>query len=350
MPELPAELLILAPLAVAAGIDLYLTLLVLGAAPTTPWWDHPLPGALGDLDSPQVLIMVGIFYLLEFSAERWAPSALLWNAFHAVIRPVAGALLALLLLDDAQLPVILGGAVLAGVLTSLAHSVRSGGAIVRWLGSTTTPHVLLVALLEDAIVLALVVLALDAPLAGLVLASALVVMALLAWPAQARAFAFAVRLVAERASQTLTHRRWMGSEELPAWVRQALEGDIFAPGGGLRGSPAGAHRLPGAPRFATGWVVIRGSSPIFVFRKGLVPGRAGGSAHLIDLGPLHPLRVLEAGFFRRVDLPTGRGSTACVFFGVTGPSAESLRAEFIFAGGGERRRERRYDEPAEPSV
>jgi hypothetical protein len=322
MPELPAELLVLAPFALAAGIDLYLTLIFLGAAPTTPWWEHPLPGALSDLDSPWVLIVSGAFYLLEFSAERHAPTSLLWNAFHAVIRPVAGALLALLLLDGASLLVVVPAALLAGVLASLAHAVRSGGAIVRWLGSVKSPPVLLVSLLEDVIVLGLVALALDAPLWALGVSVGLAAFAAVATPSHARAFTFAVQLVAGRAFQTLTQRRWMRSEELPAWVRRTLEGDVLAPGGGLRGSPAGAHRLPGAPRFATGWVVIRGSSPLFVFRK-------GASAGAVDLGPLVTERVVERGFFRRVDLRTTAGTTTCVFFGVNGPSEESLHAEFL---------------------
>lgn len=324
MAELPPELLALPPLALASGVDLYLTLLVLGAAPTTPWWDQPLPGALGDLDSPGVLITVGTFYLLEFLAERYPPASLVWNAFHAIIRPLAGALLALLLLDGASIGIIVAGATVAGLLASLAHAVRSGGAIVRWLGSTRSPDALLVSILEDVTVLALVSLALDKPSWGLTLSAVLVVAATVGAPSYVRAFAFAVRLAAARAFQTLTQRRWMGSDELPPWVRRSREGDVFAPGGGLRGSPAGAHRLPGAPRFATGWVVVRGTSPMFVFRR----RRATGS---VDLGSLVAERVLEHGFFRRVDLKRSDGAAACVFFGVDGPSEESLRAEFLFA-------------------
>ena len=330
MAELPLELLLLGPLALAAGIDLYLTLLVLGAAPTTPWWDHPMPGALGDLDSPGVLLMVGAFYLLEFSAERLQPAALLWNAFHAVIRPVAGALLALLLLDGAELPVVVLGALAAGAIASFAHAVRSGGAILRWLGSAPAPHVLLVSLLEDAIVLGLVVLALDEPRWASGVAGALALAALVAAPSHTRAFAFAVRLAAARAFQPITHRRWMSTEELPAWVRHALHSDVLAPGGGLRGSPVGAHRLPGAPRYAWGSIVIRGSSPLFVFPRGLLPGRAGGSGRAVDVGALVAEGVLEAGFFRRVDLRSRSGGHACIFFGVDGPSVESLESEFLF--------------------
>jgi hypothetical protein len=330
LPGLPPELLLLPPLALAAGIDLYLTLLVLGAAPTLPWWPHPMPGALGDLDSPGVMIMLGTLYLLEFSAERFPATALVWNAFHAVIRPVAGALLALLLLDAADLPVVIAGVLAAGALASFAHAVRSGGAVVRWLGSAPTPHVLLVSLLEDAIVLGLVVLALDQPLRAAGVAGALALLAVATAPSYARAFAFAVRLAAARLFQPITYRRWMGSDELPTWVRRALHGDTLAAGGGLRGSPVGAYRLPGAPRFAWGWIVIRGSSPLFICPRGLLPGRAGGSARAIDVGGLLAQNVADSGFFRRVDLRSRTGGArSCLFFGVDGPSAQSLESEFL---------------------
>jgi hypothetical protein len=140
----------------------------------------------------------------------------------------------------------------------------------------------------------------------------------------ARAFAFAVRLLTWRAFQSLVQRRWMAQEELPGWVRRSLEGDVLAPGGGLRGSPVGAYRLPGAPRFAIGWIVIRGGSPIFVHRRGV-------GSRVIDLGGLDTRGVSDTGLYRRVDLAAAAGPSACVFFSVNGPSEESLRAEFLFA-------------------
>ncbi|MGD8287761.1 MAG: DUF4126 domain-containing protein [Gemmatimonadota bacterium] len=324
MTDVPVEWVILVPLAIAAGIDLYLTLLFLGAALTTQWWQPPLPGSLGELDSLGVVVTVGAFYVLEFVAERYPPAGLLWNAFHAVIRPVSGALLAMLLLEGQGLPIVLGGAVLAAMLTSLAHAVRSGSAILRWLSPATTPHVLLVSLLEDALVLGLLTLVLDRPWWALWVSGVLVVAVIPGAASHARAFAFAVRLVAWRTFQTLVQRRWLGQDELPPWVRRSLEGDVLAPGGGLRGSPVGAFRLPGVPRFATGWVVVRGGSPLFVHRRRVRPSAA------IDLGALEVSGVSDTGLYRRVDLASESGPGACVFFSVNGPSEESLRAEFLF--------------------
>jgi hypothetical protein len=323
---IPPELWILPPVAIAAGIDLYLTLLVLGAAPTTGLWEQPMPGALSDLDSPSVMIVVGVFYLLEFAAERYPPSALVWNAFHAVIRPVSGMLLALLLLSDQPSQVVVLGSICTGLLTSLAHAARSGGAVIRWLSAATAPHVLLVSLLEDVIVLGILVLALDLPawafgaaLAGMVLVSARV-------GSDLRAFAFAVRLAVDRLFHTLDTRRWLGPDELPAWVLAALDGDDgVAAGGALRGSQVGAHRLPGSPSFVIGWVLARGGGPVLVFRR-------RGTIERVELDGFALRGVFERGFFRRVDLRTGSDAVGCIFFRLNGPSAASLRAEFATAG------------------
>ena len=105
-----------------------------------------------------------------------------------------------------------------------------------------------------------------------------------------------------------------------AKVRAALEGDVMAPGGGLRGSPAGARRLPGAPRFVAGWVVVRGDSPLFVYRR-------LGATDSVELGSAAATRVSESGLFRRVELDGTRSGT--LYFGLSGPGAESLRAEFV---------------------
>ena len=72
-----------------------------------------------------------------------------------------------------------------------------------------------------------------------------------------------------------------------------------------------------------GWIVVRGDSPIFVFYK-----RKG--VGLVELSALEATDVVESGFFRRVDLEHPDQGHACIFFALDGPSAESLRAEFIF--------------------
>src|SRR5690606_14938413 len=106
-------------------------------------------------------------------------------------------------------------------------------------------------------------------------------------------------------------------------VRAELTADVMAPGGGLRGSPAAVLRGPGLPLFATGWIVIRGDSPVFVH------GRYLGGARAAELGGLEALAVVEHAFFRALDLRERRGRPVRIFFFVDGPSPEGFAAEFL---------------------
>ncbi len=317
---LPPEMLALPPLAIAAGVDLYLTLLFIGAAPTTGLWDGPLPGALQDLDSPGVLLMVGAFYLGEFWAERYPPAAIAWNAFHAIIRPLSGALLALLLLDGHPPLVLVAGAIVGGGLASIAHAVRSGSAVLRWLGTGAAPSTLLVSLAEDVIVVGLVALSLDLPSWAFVVSIVLALALALQSRSLLRAFRYVVGLAVGHLFRTLRNRRWRAADELPGWVRAALENDdLLAPGGALRGTRAGGWRVAGKRRFLVGWVVVRGGTPVFVYRS-------YGSAVGVDLGGFTVEQILDQDLFRRVDLG-GAAPGAFLLVGSSGPSTESLKAE-----------------------
>jgi len=313
----PAEFTILVPLAFAAGVDLYLVLLLLGLAPLTGLWAG-LPGALGDLASPGVLIIAGSFYVLEFVAERSPVAGLVWNSFHSLIRPLAGALLALLLLDGRPTEVVAVGAVLAGLLASLANVARTGWGVLIWLGSTPHPNRLLVAIFEDVLVLGAIVLLLDAPRWALVISTLFLLASLRVGGSQVRAFTFAVRLAVSRVWAGLGPWRWREPDDFPEWLHEALEGHS---GTGVRGCPAGGHRLPGAPLFVTGWVVVGRNRRLFAFRK---PRRSRS----VDLASLEAVAVSDRSFFRGVTLE-GPTASSYLYFGPGGPEPESLAYEFL---------------------
>ena len=310
------------PLAVGAGLDLYLTLFLLGVAPTLPWWSHPLPGALGDLNALPVVGVVGVMYVLEAWAERRPSSSLLWNATHALIRPVSGALLIALLLHGSDPVVLVAGAVAGGAITSLTHAVRSGDAILRRLDPGPDPDPRLLSAFEDVVVLGLVAASLDAPRPALGAAGAVALMGIPLARSRVRAFVFATRLTAARVFQTFRQRRWTPTERLPRWVRAALDDDILAPGGGLRGARAGVLGMRGFARFTTGWLVVRGDRPVFVH------GPEGGVGRLAELNALTPTDVADEEFHRRVDLLDEEGRPVRILFFVTGPSSAALAAEF----------------------
>jgi hypothetical protein len=322
---IPAEFTILVPLAITAGVDLYLTLLLIGLAPLTGLWAD-LPGALGDLASPGVLIIGGCFYVLEFVAERSPIVGLAWNGFHSLIRPLAGALLALLLLDGRPLDVVAVGALLAGLLASLTHVVRTGWGVLAWMGSSPHPNRIIVAIFEDVLVLGAIVLLLDAPRWALVASTLVLLAGLRAGGSQFRAFTFAFRLAISRVWSGHARRRWQGPNDLPEWLHGALGAHPGTSGTGVRGYPAGGHRLPGAPVFVTGWVVVGSDARIFAFQK---PRQIGS----VDLTPLKAVAVIDRSFFRGVTLE-GAATSSHLYFELGGPEPESLAYEFLDPDGG----------------
>ena len=108
------------PVVVAMGDRL--TLLLIGAAPKLGFQTPP-PGDLGDLAAQPVLVMAAILWVLELWAERRWISALGWNLAQGLVRPLAGALLAFLLVPDAG-PVWRWGA--AAVAAAVALWTQAG--------------------------------------------------------------------------------------------------------------------------------------------------------------------------------------------------------------------------------
>ena len=315
------QLAALLPLALAAGLDLPLTLLLLGSATSLGFQSAP-PGELGDLAVPLVLGMAGLFWLLELWAERSWLSALGWNLAQGLVRPLAGALLALLLIPDAGAPWRYGAALVAALVSLWMQAGRTGWRLLLDLAMARRPSRILVSAAEDAAALALVALLLDAPLAATGLS--LVMMALgAAWVRPSvRAYRFGLRLVWGGTWGVLAPRRWSEPERFPRWVERALSSDELAPGGGLRGTPAGALAHPDLEVFHGGWVVVRGGSPLFLYRRGHL-------TRSVELAGWQAIRVARAEMHNRVELQDPQGHTYALCFPSDGPVPEGLEAEFL---------------------
>jgi len=137
-----------------------------------------------------------------------------------------------------------------------------------------------------------------------------------------RAYRFGMRLIWGGMWGVLAPRRWSEPGRFPAWVTRALSGDVLAPGGGLRGTPAGALAHPDLDVFQVGWVVVRGGSPLFLFRR-------PRGTRLVELGPARTVRVVEDQIHNRVELVDPQGRTYALCFPWDGPRAEGLEAEFL---------------------
>jgi hypothetical protein len=155
----------------AAGVNLYATVAILGLAARYGWVELP---PQFDAFNHDVVIGVAIaMYLIEFFADKIPYVDSLWDLIHTAIRPVGGALIAVATLGDASpavegLVALLGGTVAAG-----SHLTKaSARAVVN-----TSPEPLsnwLLSLGEDLFVVGLGYLALQYPVAALVVAAVLI--------------------------------------------------------------------------------------------------------------------------------------------------------------------------------
>jgi len=140
-------------LATLAGINLYLTVFVTGLAVQFGW--VLLPPQLHDLSvlgDPWVIAISGVLYFLEFFADKvpWIDSAN--DAIHTLIRPLGGALLAVLALGEADPAVKVIAALLAGGAALTAHAAKAGTRLMANFSPEPISNIGL-SLAEDALVL-----------------------------------------------------------------------------------------------------------------------------------------------------------------------------------------------------
>jgi hypothetical protein len=149
----------------AAGINLYLTVAILGLVQRFQW--VALPEQFRVFDNDYVIGAALVLYVIEFVADKvpWLDS--LWDAIHTLIRPVGGALIGVAALGEAT-PTVEGlVALLGGTLAAGTHFTKAGTRAV----ANTSPEPFsnwALSLAEDAFVVGLSTLALKYPLAAAV--------------------------------------------------------------------------------------------------------------------------------------------------------------------------------------
>jgi len=124
-------------LAALAGINLYLTVFATGLAIHFHWITlAPQYQSLEVLGDPWIISVAGVLYLLEFFADKipWVDS--IWDAVHTVIRPIAGALLAIQVLGNPNPAFTVIVALLAGGTSLIAHTAKAA----TRLASNTSPE------------------------------------------------------------------------------------------------------------------------------------------------------------------------------------------------------------------
>jgi len=124
VPTLMTTFALVAGLAWASGLRLYLTLFVIGLIVRFEVAD--LPAAFDILGHPWVLTASGIMLAAEFFADKLPGFDSVWDAFHTFIRIPAGAILAGAAAGPADPVLVAVAAILGGAIASGTHVAKSG--------------------------------------------------------------------------------------------------------------------------------------------------------------------------------------------------------------------------------
>lgn len=175
------------PLAVTAGINLYLTVLVVGLSIRFGWVED-YPVGLQALASLPMLIGAAVLYMVEFLADKIAFVDNIWDVIHTFIRPVGAALIATASLTGIDPDLVDAAAGLTGVSPesgffaafaagAVALISHGGKASTRAAVNVSSPvesfSNILISLAEDVLVAIVAFLALKYPLIANVIALAI---------------------------------------------------------------------------------------------------------------------------------------------------------------------------------
>ena len=148
----------------AAGVNLYATVAILGLASRYGWVE--LPEQFTIFDNPWIIGAAGVLYVVEFVADKipWVDS--LWDSVHTLIRPVGGALIAVASIGDVSPGVQAMIALLGGTVAAGSHVTKASSRVV----ANTSPEPFsnwFLSLAEDAFVIGLSLITLKFPLLAL---------------------------------------------------------------------------------------------------------------------------------------------------------------------------------------
>jgi hypothetical protein len=163
----------------AAGVNLYATVAILGLASRYQWVQ--LPDQFKAFDNPWIIAVAGLLYVVEFVADKvpWVDS--MWDSIHTLIRPVGGAVIAVASMGE-QSPAMTGLiALLGGTVAAGSHATKAGTRVA----ANTTPEPFsnwFLSLGEDAFVIGLSFIALKYPV--IALGVSVVILLLIVWTAR----------------------------------------------------------------------------------------------------------------------------------------------------------------------
>ncbi|HEY3158152.1 MAG TPA: DUF4126 domain-containing protein [Vicinamibacterales bacterium] len=107
----------------AAGVNLYATVAILGLAARYGW--VTLPAQYQAFNNDIIIVAAIVMYLVEFFADKIPYFDSLWDAIHTVIRPIGGAVIAVTTLGDASPAMQAFVALLGGAVAASSHLTKT---------------------------------------------------------------------------------------------------------------------------------------------------------------------------------------------------------------------------------
>jgi hypothetical protein len=150
----------------ASGVNLYLTVAILGVINRIGWVQ--LPGQLDTLSHPIVIGSAIVLYLIEFVADKIPFVDNAWDVVHTVIRPVGGAVLGYMALSQTSPALATAAGLLTGTIALDSHLTKATTRVA--INSTPVPFLNSVAsVTEDTLVIGIFWLVLRHPIISAVL-------------------------------------------------------------------------------------------------------------------------------------------------------------------------------------
>ncbi|MGH9219632.1 MAG: DUF4126 domain-containing protein [Vicinamibacterales bacterium] len=157
----------------AAGVNLYATVAILGLASRYGW--VALPEQFQIFDNPWIIGAAGVLYGIEFVADKipWVDS--LWDSVHTLIRPVGGALIAVASMGDLSPGMRAVIALLGGTVAAGAHVTKAGTRVAANASPEPFSNWIL-SFIGDGVVIGLTVITLKYPLVALAVSVAILIL------------------------------------------------------------------------------------------------------------------------------------------------------------------------------
>lgn len=264
--EVIAQLGSLLGLSFISGINLYATVAVVGIC-TKYHLVAGLPPDFNILAHDAVIFVALLLYVLEFLIDKVPWLDTLWDSIHTLIRPIGGALLALIQVGEASPALEVIVFMLGAGLASIAHVTKAGTRLI--INTSPEPFSnILVSLGEDVGAVGLAYLSIAYPKASFFVTLAILILLGFLLPLILRtgrmlfsALFFRIRCFFHKEAA------WMTSRSLPFSIDSALDSKLEPGEKFFWTSRAFAVRIPNMPKFVSLQVVITSKALHILYKK-----------------------------------------------------------------------------------